>query len=365
LKNKTKMFFITNLILFIISVLIYTFCIFYEPFAEFYSRTVSSALRIVMAKLTGLIPFSLAEIFVVIGIPVLLIYLVYIIISSFKHKENKLSKHIKILSGIAMLAAVIYINNFGVCYHRHSLEYNLGLQRNKISKEQLYEGALSVSRQLERASLVAKFDEDGASVMPYTFFELSNKLDDAYDSFISEYNFITDIKTPAKHVLLSEYMTYAHISGIYMPLTGEANVNTNYPDYVVVFSMAHEKAHQRGIAGEDEANFVAYLACMSSDDEYIRYAALMSMYDYYLTAAMQADYNMYTQLISQSGEKVLGEMHSYYEFFEKYRSSKAAKVAESVNDTYLKIQGQDEGTQSYGLVVELAEAYRLKKEALQ
>ena len=46
--------------------------------------------------------------------------------------------------------------------------------------------------------------------------------------------------------------------------------------------------------------------------------------------------------------------------FEPYRYSTASDVAEKVNDTYLKWQGETAGTKSYGLVVDLAVAY-LKK----
>ena len=46
-------------------------------------------------------------------------------------------------------------------------------------------------------------------------------------------------------------------------------------------------------------------------------------------------------------------------FFEKYSESVASKVSDAVNDTFLKSQGQKEGTASYGRVVDLAVAYLL------
>ncbi len=362
LEKKTKLFFLVNLLLFVISVVVYILSVLSESFAEMYSVTVSSFVRRIMSSVTGIIPVSVTEILVVIGIPLLMIYVLYIIISAFRHKQTEVSKHVRILIGTIMLALTLFINNFGVCYHRRPLEHNLGLERKEINNSQLCEGLANISNRLENALVNVRFDTNGASVMPYSFNELSRRLDDAYDALTLEYEFITTISSPSKRILLSEFMTYTHISGIYMPLTGEANVNINYPDYVVAFSMAHEKAHQRGIAGEDEANFVAFLACTYSADDYIKYCGLMSMFDYYLTAAMQADYNMYSHFISQSSGKVRSEMQAYYNFFEKYRSSKVSKVAENVNDTYLKLQGQYDGTQSYGLVIELAEAYRIKNQ---
>jgi hypothetical protein len=50
---------------------------------------------------------------------------------------------------------------------------------------------------------------------------------------------------------------------------------------------------------------------------------------------------------------------AYSQFFDKYRDSVASEVTGTVNDVFLQSQGQKAGTQSYGLVVDLAVAYYL------
>ena len=50
------------------------------------------------------------------------------------------------------------------------------------------------------------------------------------------------------------------------------------------------------------------------------------------------------------------EMSAYSKFFDKYRENVAADITESVNDTFLTVQGTP-GTKSYGMVVDLAVAY--------
>ena len=49
-------------------------------------------------------------------------------------------------------------------------------------------------------------------------------------------------------------------------------------------------------------------------------------------------------------------MAAYSAFFDKYRENVAANVTETVNNTYLTMQGTP-GTKSYGMVVDLAVAY--------
>ncbi|MBQ5354551.1 MAG: DUF3810 family protein [Clostridia bacterium] len=50
------------------------------------------------------------------------------------------------------------------------------------------------------------------------------------------------------------------------------------------------------------------------------------------------------------------DLYCYSQFFDKYRENTAATVSNTVNNTYLVLQGT-EGAKSYGLVVDLAVAY--------
>jgi hypothetical protein len=77
---------------------------------------------------------------------------------------------------------------------------------------------------------------------------------------------------PPKPVYSSALMTRLGISGIYFPFTAEPNYNDEMPDFQLPFAIAHEMAHQRGVARESEANFVAFLVCVNSRDPFVRYS---------------------------------------------------------------------------------------------
>ena len=121
--------------------------------------------------------------------------------------------------------------------------------------------------------------------------------------------------------------------------------------------MAHEMAHQRGIAREDEANFIAFLICLESDDPYILYSAYLNMYEYVSSALYSADRELYSTVVKQKSARISAEQTAFNDFFAKYRDSVASDIAGSVNDSYLKDQGQTAGEKSYGLVVDLAVSY--------
>ena len=71
-------------------------------------------------------------------------------------------------------------------------------------------------------------------------------------------------------------MSRLGLSGFYMPFTGEPNFNDAQPDFDLPYVIAHEKAHQRGFAREDEANFIAFLVCVNSTDPYLRYSGYLN-----------------------------------------------------------------------------------------
>jgi hypothetical protein len=151
-------------------------------------------------------------------------------------------------------------------------------------------------------------------------------------------------------------MSYTHITGVYTFFTGEANINVAFPDYTLPYTAAHELAHQRGIAREDEANFLAFLVCIGSEDAYIRYSAYVNLYEYVASALASADRTLYAKAASTLPTLAVTEQRAYANFFEKYRDSTASEVSETVNNTFLVIHGT-EGTKSYGMVVDLCVAY--------
>ena len=193
--------------------------------------------------------------------------------------------------------------------------------------------------------------------MPYSYADMNEHLMAAYDKASAKYDFIDDFHSRVIPVMLSEPMSYTHITGIYTFFTGEANINVNFPDYTVPFTAAHELAHQRGIAREDEANFVAFLVCMESDDVYIRYSGALNMYEYVVSALYSANYELYKESYKKQPKTIIEERIAFSEFFEKYRENTVADISEATNNAYLQSQGSTQGTRSYGMVVDLAVAY--------
>ena len=341
------------------SLCIYITAIFWEDFANFFTRYPSAFVRGLLSYLTYLLPISFAELMLILLIPAAVIV---IIIACKRYCDTWKSVFLfggKLLAVVSLMFS-LFVWTLGPGYRTTKLEDRLGFADVKIEKESLGETAEILIEIINGAAKKVEFGEDGFSPMPYSLDEMSKKLMVAYNEICDEYDFIPRLYSRVKPVMLSEPMTYTHIAGVYSYFTGEANINVVFPDYTLPFTAAHELAHQRGISREDEANFIAFMVCSRSDDPYIRYSGCIGVLDYVLDAYYSADKSEghadYKALYASLDENVKKEQRAYYEFYKKYADNIAATVSGAVNNSYLQSQGTA-GTVSYGLVADLTVRY--------
>jgi hypothetical protein len=160
---------------------------------------------------------------------------------------------------------------------------------------------------------------------------------------------------PPKPVLLSSVLSFLGVSGIYFPFTGEANINRTLPDSMLPFTACHELAHQHGFAREDEANYLAYLACRLHPDADYRYSGHLAATLYALSAL--PDSALREEIAAELGAGVQRDIEARKEWRERYRTP-LAPLVERVNDAYLRANGQWDGARSYGRMVDLLVAER-------
>ena len=342
-------------LIFFAAVIIHIMFCLSVPFADFFNRYISSVIRMILAKLTGWFPYSIAEL-ILLSVPLLLVLL---LIFAYKISDSKraMIRYVIAFVSVITLFYSTFVLGFASGYQGSALEDKLGMDRRDVSAEELYYTADILLGEAGRLAARVDFIYGSSSVMPYDSKEMNRILNGAYEKLSNDHDFLPLLKSNLKQILLSEPMTYTHISGVYTYYTGEANININFPDYTIVFTAAHELAHQRGIAREDEANFMAFLVCLASDDVYANYCAYINMYEYVANALYTADRELYMSLLSKMDKRVRGEIVTYNNFFDKYKESKVSNVSAAINDTFLKSQGQSEGMKSYGRVVDLAVAY--------
>ena len=339
----------------ILSIILYIIAMINTPFADFFNRYISSIFRGTMAMITNIIPLSIAEIFII-TIPITAFFLIRFCLKKFSASWRDVGKFLLIIFSIASFMFGFFICDFGIGYYTSSLDKKLDLEKKEVSAKELASTAEWLIEMVNSEINNVGFEKESSSIMPYTIREMNNMLLDSYDELSDKYDFLPRLTSYVKPIMLSEPMTYTHISGVYTFFTGEANLNTNSPDYCAPFTAAHELAHQRGIAREDEANFIAFLVCANSDDAYIRYCGYMNLCEYVLNALYSADQKLWEETYKKLDHRAIYEMIAYNDFYEKYRDNVVGEISGAINDAYLQANGTV-GTRSYGLVVDLAVAY--------
>ncbi|MBR2478999.1 MAG: DUF3810 domain-containing protein [Clostridia bacterium] len=333
-------------ILFGLSAIAYAVAVLNQDVADFICEKVGAVVRYALAIPTNILPFSLGEVFLIALIPLLV---VTVIVAYRNHCSTWKSVWIfagKIMS-VALVILILFVWTLGTGYHGTTLDRRLGLDKKDVSEDDLYELTVLLTEQVNQLASAVKYADDEFSQMPYSLGEMNDLLLDAYDELCATYDFLPRMYSRVKPVMLSELMSYTHITGVYSFFTGEANLNVAFPDYTLPYTAAHELAHQRGIAREDEANFIAFLACTASDDLYIQYSGYLNMLEYVTNAYARAvnanrcyDFATFKSLVDKYDEIVSlraayeaenGEIKSYTDFLSALENDAALKNAVEEN----------------------------------
>ena len=364
LRRNCPLFALLAFSLAIVSGFVHLLCFASTDFADFFNINVAGAVRFVLAKITGIVPTSLGEL-IVFCLPFILAFIIgFVIYNTKKERYRLLTRFFACAFAVVSLFYSTFVFTLGMGYRGRALEEKLGLERKELTAKELEETTAFLVEQINGYVDQVQFIKDSSSVMPYSFEEMNAKLNDAYRAASEKYPFVMGYSSTIKPVMASKILSKAGLLGMYSYYTGETNVNTDYMDYTLVFTCAHELSHQRGISREDDANFMAFLVCLESDDPYIQYAGYLNMLEYMLNplyAALKAEgrTSAYSSILRKLDSRVLTEIGVSSQKTEENQGV-ISTVTNKVNDTYIKVQGVSSGSQSYGLVVELTAAYYKK-----
>jgi hypothetical protein len=338
-------------------------CRLSEPFAEWFARIPAAFFRLLLATLSAPFPFSLFEISLAVaagGGLYVLIRLVLWVIRRLQKKDFAFPKRSLVALFLAAITVLdLFFLTLHPCYFRRSTAEHMGLE-GEIDEEAVFSALEALCRVIEETEPSVPKNEAGESLSPYTLSETNERVRLAADRFAEKHPFFQRTGRKAKTFLSSPLLTYTHISGVYGFFTGEANVNTNYPHFVVTATLGHEMCHARGIAPENECNFLAAVILMESGDEYLAFCGATSLMNEFSSLCKSLDKSRTKELLARV-PIVARDQRAYSRFFKPYRGSVAAKVADRTNSSYLQSMGQADGTRSYSRIIRLTGAYFQKK----
>ncbi len=309
-----------------------------------FARGVTRWIDFLLSRITNYIPVSFYEwsavILIIGGVALAVILIVMLCKKCFSAALTCVYR----LSVAALAVALAFGVLYAPLYNRYSTYEALGLSEISVTDDDVYSAAQYYVKRLNETSSVLERDGDGNVVNAYKFSELADRLNEefaAYGAYFAQY------EVRPKRVVLSVPMSYLGITGIYFPFYAEANVNVNIPPSDLPVTMAHEMAHAKGVAQENEANLIAYCICLRADDAFLNYSGLMDAAAILINALPEERAKVLRDSISQ---EVLEEYKNISEHYEKYECF-LDRISSFFNDLFLKSNGIQEGTRSYGNTV--------------
>ena len=215
--------------------------------------------------------------------------------------------------------------------------------------------ALFAQRAAECSTQVER-DENGRFAVSRD--EILARGPEVYENVAREYPFLAlEGQTAAKPIFFSRLQSRLGFTGVYFPFTGEANVNVDAPVCLLPATVAHEMAHQRMVASEQEANFVGILAAVTSGDPVYQYSGYLMGLIQLCNALAPVDRAAWQDIVQRYFTQELADDWNANNAYWAALASPMEDAAEQVYDSFLKGNGQELGMRSYGACVDLLAAY--------
>ena len=262
---------------------------------------------------------------------------------------------------MAAVCSVVFLLHtlvFGLNYRAGSIADDIRMEQRQYDVTELASAAAYYRDMANLISDQLKRDSNGDVIFD-DFQTLAVQAADGFDTLVHDYSYpiFAGTTRPVKELGWAKMYTSMGITGVTMALTGEAAVNPMIPATCLPFTMCHEMAHRMSIANERDANFAAFLAAMANEDMQFRYSAYFMAYRYCYNALVRLNTMESAAAAARVSAGLTKEMShdmlSYDEFFRSKQDATATRLANTVNDTYLKTSGDEEGVNSYGEVCDL------------
>jgi len=327
---------------------------------NFMTDHVAYPIRSSLATLFSFTGWSVAEWVVICAMICAVLFIVFLVVSLIRRRRQVLFVLFRYLTfGAAVVLTVIMLMDltWNVNYYADGFQQKSGVMARDVSVSELYDTTKLFAERLADSSIKVARDKNGLYAGDTgAVFSTSSMV---FRGVEAKFPFLKGTELRSKEVLFSRVMSRLKITGVAFPFTGEANVNIHQPDAWIPATIAHEIAHQRKIAPEQDANFVAILACDLSGNAAYRYSGDLLAFGYLGDALSGVDRAGYLEIEQSLPADVRADLQFHYDYWQQF-NGKAAEMSDSVNDRFLKSNGQRLGTRSYGAVVDLLVAYYLK-----
>ena len=331
---------------------------------RYYSRNLFPVITRVLSLLNNVVGFSVAELMIYVLAAALAGVVIFQTRQIFLRRRRitwLLRTDLLVLMWTSGSMTLLFLLVWGLNYQREPLGVKLGFAGRSASDQQLKTISEAIVNGVNSnyGELHAGESTEGSSPGPLSRAQVYDLIETGYQHESIIGSAVGGGYGRPKPVYLSGIMSHLGLSGFYMPFTGEPNFNSAQPDFDLPFVTAHEKAHQRGFAREDEANFLAFVVCINSAHPYVRYSGYLNGLRV-IGSFAYSDPDFYEALYRRVGEGPRNDLQARAAFW-ALSEGPARAVAEKVNNSYLKANRIESGTRNYSEDVALIVGYYLMR----
>lgn len=320
----------------------------------YYSNGIYPIISQFFRFLFGWIPFSVGEVIYTLLIGLGLFYVI--------KKRKKIRQYpYQFIRNIFMVISIFYFTFnlvWGLNYYRKPLAETLEI-RDSISRPALINLTQGLIQKTNQIHWEITGDSISKVMMPFNRAEIFERTVAEYGTLEKKMPFLRYHRPSLKKSMYSLLSTYMGIGGYLNPFTNEAQVNALTPLFRYPVISGHEVGHQVGYSKENETNFIGYLVSMKSEDKYFQYSAYTYALSHCMNAVAVMDKAEFDRLYAQVNEGTKKNYQELKDFYAKYQNP-LEPIFESVLNTFLKVNNQKDGIQSYSKVVNLMIGYHEK-----
>lgn len=313
-----------------------------------------------LTKFYAHVRFSVAELMIAAAVIAIIIWLALSVIKLVRGGERL--KRLYRMFVMLLMAVCLFYSGFCVLWGEYFYGDDFmtvsGLKNEQISVDELQSVTEYFAEKANEYSMLVARDENGRYCADRR--DILARSATIYKNVEREMPCLAGPEVPAKGIFFSRIMSYIDFTGFFFPYTAEANVNTDFPLPLFPSTVTHELAHLRGVAKEQEANFVAVLSAMESGDADFCYSAALLAYTHLGNALYSADYETWEGVYNGLNENVRADLLEGNAYWRQFRTP-VQKVSNTVYENFMYSYDQKLGLKSYGACVDLLVNYYIDK----
>ena len=361
IKNKKRISLIIKLFIVLFAVFLNILSWNSNTFSDWYIANILPLWVNTYSRFTSIFAFSVGEKLIILGIILLVAGILIFLLGFIKHQGLKLlrRRYWNIISWIFVFVFLIQTSNCFILYHASTFasKYINTANEQEYGFEELYNLREHIVAKLNNLSTQFERDNNGEIIFDGDLYseciESMKQLGKKYPSLAGYY-------PQPKKIYFSNIMSQQYLSGIFFPFTLEANYNTNMYITNMPYTICHELAHLKGYIYEDEANFIAFMACIQSDNLFFQYSGYLNVLNYvsndFKKNASNEEWNSRTLVTEEVASDNIFLTPGAWEKVNKtspFRTETVETISNTFLDGNLKLNGIKDGIQSYSRVVQL------------